>query len=45
MKSKTILAPACDALREQGIDIVGPLSADTLFVPSHACSYDAVMCL
>ena len=44
-EEQTILAPACDILRGQGINIVGPLSADTLFVPSHACSYDAVICL
>jgi len=44
-EEQKILIPTCHALRAQGIDIDGPLSADTLFVPSRASSYDAVICL
>ena len=35
----------CDALREQGLDLVGPLPADTLFTPMHLQHADAVMAM
>jgi 4-hydroxythreonine-4-phosphate dehydrogenase len=40
-----IIAPALAAARAQGIDVDGPLPADTLFVPSHAKRYDAIVAM
>ncbi len=40
-----ILAPAAEALRRNGIDIAGPLPADTLFHPEARRRHDAVVCL
>ncbi len=40
-----VIIPVCDALREQGLDLVGPLPADTLFTPMHLQSADAVMAM
>jgi 4-hydroxythreonine-4-phosphate dehydrogenase len=39
-----ILLPAIDQLREEGIDIVGPLAADTMFHPRARARYDAALC-
>lgn len=39
-----ILQPAVDALRDEGIDIVGPLPADTMFHPRARAQYDAALC-
>lgn len=40
-----IIGPALDAARTEGLDIVGPLPADTLFYPPHWRSYDAVVAM
>ncbi|QXE93093.1 4-hydroxythreonine-4-phosphate dehydrogenase PdxA [Geomonas subterranea] len=40
-----IIAPAVAAAREEGIDAVGPLSADTLFHFAAQGGYDAVVCM
>jgi 4-phospho-D-threonate 3-dehydrogenase / 4-phospho-D-erythronate 3-dehydrogenase len=40
-----IIAPAVEAAREEGIDAVGPLSADTLFHFALQGQYDAVVCM
>lgn len=40
-----IIAPALDALRELGIDVIGPLPADTVFVPSKAREFDCVIAM
>ena len=40
-----ILAPAIAELREEGIDAVGPFSADTMFHPRARAGYDAALCL
>jgi 4-hydroxythreonine-4-phosphate dehydrogenase len=40
-----IISPAVDAAREEGIDAVGPLSADTLFHFAAGGLYDAVICM
>jgi 4-hydroxythreonine-4-phosphate dehydrogenase len=37
--------PAIERLREEGIDIVGPLAADTMFHPRARAQYDAALCL
>ena len=38
-----IIAPAIEALREEGWDVVGPLSADTMFHPRARAAYDAAL--
>lgn len=40
-----VLIPAIAALREQGIDISGPLPADSLFHPVARQGYDAALCM
>ncbi|RUR33727.1 4-hydroxythreonine-4-phosphate dehydrogenase PdxA [Vreelandella nanhaiensis] len=40
-----VIAPALDALRAEGIDIQGPLPADTLFTPRHLAGVDAVLAM
>jgi len=40
-----IIRPAIEALREAGIDAVGPLSADTMFHPPARAGYDAALCM
>ena len=40
-----VIAPVLDALRTQGMDIRGPLSADTLFHPAARAGYDAAICM
>ena len=39
-----VMAPAIADLRQGGIDIDGPLAADTLFHPRARARYDAVLC-
>lgn len=40
-----IIEPALDQLRKEGLDLVGPLPADTLFTPKHLDSCDAVLAM
>jgi 4-hydroxythreonine-4-phosphate dehydrogenase len=40
-----ILKPAIAQLRAEGIDAVGPFSADTMFHPRARAGYDAALCL
>ena len=40
-----VIGPAVAALRAQGIDAVGPRSADTLFHPEARRTYDAAVCM
>ena len=40
-----IIAPAAEALRAEGLDLRGPLPADTLFHADARATYDAVICL
>lgn len=40
-----IIAPAIEALRAGGMDIIGPLAADTMFHPRARARYDAALCL
>ena len=40
-----IITPALDALRAEGMDILGPLPADTLFTPRHLAGVDAVLAM
>jgi len=40
-----LIAPALEGLRREGLDLVGPLPADTLFYPPHWRQYDAVVAM
>ena len=40
-----IIEPALDELRSEGMDLVGPLPADTLFTPKHLEHCDAVLAM
>ncbi|MBX2835493.1 MAG: 4-hydroxythreonine-4-phosphate dehydrogenase PdxA [Gammaproteobacteria bacterium] len=40
-----IIEPALHSLREQGMDLIGPLPADTLFTAQHLDSADAVLAM
>lgn len=40
-----VVAPAVEALRRDGLDVVGPLPADTLFHAEARSRYDAAICL
>lgn len=44
-EEERIIAPAVAAAREEGIDAVGPLSADTLFHFAVNGAYDGVVCM
>ncbi len=41
----TTIAPVLDALRAQGMDIAGPLSADTMFHAGARDTYDVAVCM
>jgi 4-hydroxythreonine-4-phosphate dehydrogenase len=40
-----VIAPALAAARARGIDVTGPLPADTLFVPAQLARFDAVLAM
>ncbi|MEN8918456.1 MAG: 4-hydroxythreonine-4-phosphate dehydrogenase PdxA [Octadecabacter sp.] len=40
-----MITPTLDALRSEGFDIAGPLSADTMFHPAARARYDAAICM
>ena len=40
-----LIQPAVDELRAGGVDIAGPLAADTMFHPRARASYDVALCL
>jgi 4-hydroxythreonine-4-phosphate dehydrogenase len=40
-----IIAPALNTLRTEGINLIGPLPADTLFTPKHLLEADAVLAM
>jgi len=44
-EEECVIKPAVDAARKEGIDAVGPLSADTLFHFAANGEYDAVVCM
>jgi 4-hydroxythreonine-4-phosphate dehydrogenase len=41
----TLITPAAERLRAEGLDIEGPLPADSLFAPEIRQRYDAVICM
>lgn len=40
-----IIEPTLEALRREGLDLIGPLPADTLFTPKHLDHCDAVLAM
>ncbi len=40
-----LITPTLDALRAEGLDITGPLSADTMFHAGARATYDAAICM
>lgn len=40
-----IIAPALERLRAEGLDVLGPLPADTMFHAGARARYDAAMCM
>lgn len=40
-----VIEPALEALRHEGLNLVGPLPADTLFTPKHLDNCDAVLAM
>jgi 4-hydroxythreonine-4-phosphate dehydrogenase len=44
-EEERIIRPAVEAARQEGIDVAGPLSADTLFHFAAQGEYDAVVCM
>jgi 4-hydroxythreonine-4-phosphate dehydrogenase len=40
-----VIAPAIAAARAQGLDVAGPLPADTLFTPARLAPFDAVLAM
>ena len=40
-----IIIPVLDRLRGQGFDLIGPLSADTMFHPAARKGFDAAVCM
>lgn len=41
----TIIAPVCDALRESGLTITGPVPADSAFIPDMRAKTDAYLAM
>ena len=41
----TIIQPAIDALREEGLDVFGPVSPDALFTPRARSGFDLALCM
>lgn len=44
-EEREVIAPAADLLRGEGMDVVGPVSADTMFDPYARKGYDAAICM
>lgn len=44
-EDRDIIKPALDALRDQGLDITGPVPADTAFNPASLATVDAVLAM
>lgn len=40
-----VIAPCLQALRAEGLDLVGPLPADTAFLPAKLAGFDAVLAM
>jgi 4-hydroxythreonine-4-phosphate dehydrogenase len=44
-EEQTILAPALEQLRAEGLTLLGPLPADTMFHAEARATYDAALCM
>jgi len=44
-EEQEVISPVLDAFRSQGVDLIGPLPADTLFTPHHLHHADAVLAM
>lgn len=44
-EERDIIAPALERLRAEGLDVAGPLPADTVFHEEARAAYDACMCM
>jgi 4-hydroxythreonine-4-phosphate dehydrogenase len=44
LEEQEMMIPTLEALRAEGLDIAGPLSADTMFHPQARARYDAAVC-
>jgi 4-hydroxythreonine-4-phosphate dehydrogenase len=44
-EEQTIIAPAIETLRSQGIAVRGPLPADTMFHAAARATYDCALCM
>jgi 4-hydroxythreonine-4-phosphate dehydrogenase len=45
IEEQTIVAPAIETLRKEGIDVRGPLPADTMFHEAARKTYDCALCM
>jgi 4-hydroxythreonine-4-phosphate dehydrogenase len=45
IEDKTIIAPAIELLRAEGLDVRGPLPADTMFHEAARKTYDCAICM
>lgn len=45
MEDRDVVAPAVACLRGEGLDVAGPLPADSLFTPAARAGYDAAICM
>ncbi len=41
----TLISPLLDQLRNEGLDLIGPLPADTMFHSAARANYDAAICM
>lgn len=44
-EEQTVITPVLEQLRAAGLDLIGPLPADTVFVPRLLAQYDAVLAM
>ncbi|MDX8352109.1 4-hydroxythreonine-4-phosphate dehydrogenase PdxA [Cognatiyoonia sp. IB215182] len=40
-----VITPTLEALRSEGLEIIGPMSADTMFHPNARARYDVAVCM
>ncbi len=40
-----VIAPAVEQVRAEGVNTIGPLPPDTLFIPARLAAFDAVVCM
>ncbi|SFS08991.1 4-hydroxythreonine-4-phosphate dehydrogenase PdxA [Yoonia litorea] len=45
LEEREMITPVLDALRNEGFDIAGPMSADTMFHAGARSAYDAAVCM